>query len=61
MIRLFYIKYNNLKKYTNYLIKNNIKHSDTFIKTENDLSSIWDNPYYWRQKQAYEELIKEIK
>ncbi|RUO85803.1 hypothetical protein D9R21_06675 [Spiroplasma endosymbiont of Megaselia nigra] len=49
------------KKYTDFLILNHIKHSDTFIKTENDLSSIWENPYYWRQKQAYEELIKEIK
>ncbi|WDA54878.1 MAG: ParA family protein (plasmid) [Spiroplasma endosymbiont of Drosophila atripex] len=48
------------KKYSNYLVNTNIKHSDTFIKTENDLSSIWDSQYYWRQKQAYEELIKEI-
>ncbi|WP_308150274.1 ParA family protein [Spiroplasma sp. AdecLV25b] len=48
------------KKYNNYLVTTNIKHSDTFIKTENDLSSIWDSQYYWRQKQAYEELIKEI-
>ncbi len=29
------------KKYSNYLVTTNIKHSDTFIKTENDLSSIW--------------------
>ncbi|WJG71452.1 chromosome partitioning protein (plasmid) [Spiroplasma ixodetis Y32] len=42
------------------LSNNIIKNSDTFIKTENDLDSIWTNPYYWRQKQAYEELIAEI-
>lgn len=45
----------------NYLLNNIIKNSDTFIKTENELSSIWTNQHYWRQKQAYEELIKEIK
>ncbi|AXF97283.1 ParA family protein [Spiroplasma phoeniceum] len=44
-----------------FLSENIIKHSDTFIKTENKLNSIWDNNVYWRQKQAYEELIKEIK
>ncbi|RUO86101.1 ParA family protein [Spiroplasma endosymbiont of Megaselia nigra] len=38
-----------------------IKHSENFTTTENDFISIWENPYYWRQKQAYEELIKEIK
>ncbi|MBP1526513.1 MAG: AAA family ATPase [Spiroplasma ixodetis] len=43
-----------------FLSNNIIKNSDIFIKTENDLDSIWDNKYYWRQKQAYEELIKEI-
>jgi len=37
-----------------------ITNSKSFIKTENKLNSIWDNQYYWRQKQAYEELIKEI-
>lgn len=37
-----------------------IKHSDTFKTIENNLSSIWTNTSYWRQKQAYEELIKEI-
>lgn len=42
------------------LSNNIIKNSDIFIKTENDLDSIWDNKYYWRQKQVYEELIKEI-
>ncbi|PQP78694.1 hypothetical protein C6B38_04480 [Spiroplasma sp. ChiS] len=45
----------------NYLLNNIIKNSDTFIKIENELSSIWTNQHYWRQKQAYEELIKEIK
>lgn len=38
-----------------------LKSSETFLTSENDLSSIWDNQHYWRQKQAYEELIKEIK
>ncbi|QED25607.1 AAA family ATPase (plasmid) [Spiroplasma citri] len=38
-----------------------IKHSENFTTSENDFNSIWENPYYWRQKQAYEELIKEIK
>lgn len=44
----------------NYLSKNFINHSRCFVKTENNLNSIWTNPYYWRQKQAYEELIEEI-
>lgn len=52
------INKNNL---TNFIFDTIIKHSDTFIKTENKLNSIWDNNVYWRQKQAYEELIKEIK
>ncbi|WP_158613846.1 ParA family protein [Spiroplasma endosymbiont of Megaselia nigra] len=38
-----------------------IRHSGIFNNSENDFNSIWENPYYWRQKQAYEELIKEIK
>lgn len=44
-----------------HLLSNNIiKNSDIFITTENDLDSIWENKYYWRQKQAYEEIIKEL-
>ncbi|WP_158613896.1 ParA family protein [Spiroplasma endosymbiont of Megaselia nigra] len=38
-----------------------IKSSKSFLSAENELASIWDNQYYWRQKQAYEELIQEIK
>lgn len=37
-----------------------IKHSENFTTSENDFISIWENPYYWRQKKAYEELIAEI-
>ncbi|BET39514.1 hypothetical protein SAP269_21030 [Spiroplasma ixodetis] len=37
-----------------------ITNSKSFIKTENKLNSIWENKHYWRQKNAYEELIKEI-
>ncbi|WP_158613945.1 ParA family protein [Spiroplasma endosymbiont of Megaselia nigra] len=60
----------NINSIRNNLIENNLieniintvfYYSDTFKVVENDLSSIWENPYYWRQKQAYEELIKEIK
>ncbi|WJG71454.1 chromosome partitioning protein (plasmid) [Spiroplasma ixodetis Y32] len=60
----------NIKVIKNNLIENNLieniinivfPYSDTFKVVENDLSSIWDSQYYWRQKQAYEELIKEIK
>ena len=49
------------KEYINLLMKTHIRNSDTCTKTENDWSSIWENPYYWGQKQAYEKLIKEIK
>ncbi|MFJ1522691.1 MAG: hypothetical protein EHU54_04760 [Spiroplasma sp. ald] len=38
-----------------------IKHSENFTTSENEFNSIWENSYFWRQKQAYEELIKEIK
>lgn len=38
-----------------------IKSSKSFLSAENELASIWDSQYYWRQKQVYEELIKEIK
>lgn len=47
-------------KFTKLLAKSIIKHSKSFINTENDLSNIWTNSYYRRQKQAYEELIAEI-
>lgn len=42
------------------LLKSHIKHSDTFAKNTVKLDTIWTNPTYWRQKQAYEELIAEI-
>ncbi|WP_252321068.1 ParA family protein, partial [Spiroplasma endosymbiont of Lariophagus distinguendus] len=48
------------EKLENLVIKSKIKYSDAFKTIENELSSIWTNPYYWRQKQAYEELIKEM-
>ncbi|WP_426606006.1 ParA family protein [Spiroplasma endosymbiont of Glossina fuscipes fuscipes] len=48
-------------KLDNNLLNLWIKHSGIFTNSENDFISIWENPYYWRQKQAYEELIKEIK
>lgn len=51
------INKNNL---SHFIFDTFIKHSDTFIKSENDLGNIWENSYYWRQKQAYEELIAEI-
>ncbi|MFX4057921.1 MAG: hypothetical protein EHV01_006415 [Spiroplasma sp. hy2] len=38
-----------------------IVYSDTYKTIENNFNSIWTNQHYWRQKQAYEELIKEIK
>lgn len=44
-----------------HLLKCEIKHSDTFSKNTVKLDTIWTNSTYWRQKQAYEELIKEIK
>ncbi|MBH8623319.1 MULTISPECIES: ParA family protein [Spiroplasma] len=53
-----WLKNDNL---TQYLLKCEIKHSDTFSKNTVKLDTIWTNPTYWRQKQAYEELIKEIK
>ncbi|RUP71034.1 hypothetical protein D6D54_09375, partial [Spiroplasma poulsonii] len=49
------------EKLNNNLLQSVITNSKSFIKTENKLSNIWENIYYWRQKQAYEELIKEIK
>lgn len=49
------------EKLNNYLLQSVITNSKSFIKTENKFSNIWENIYYWRQKQAYEELIKEIK
>ncbi|UNF62724.1 Mbov_0396 family ICE element transmembrane protein [Spiroplasma poulsonii] len=48
-------------KLDNNLLNLWIKHSGIFTNSENDFISIWENPHYWRQKQAYEELIKEIK
>lgn len=53
-----WLQENNLIKYLTEII---IKNSDSFITTENDLNSIWDNQHYWRQKQAYEAFINEIK
>ncbi|RUO86604.1 ParA family protein [Spiroplasma endosymbiont of Megaselia nigra] len=44
-----------------YISKTEIRHSDIFKTIENKLSNVWENQHYWRQKQAYEELIKEIK
>lgn len=38
-----------------------IQNSKSYVKTENNFESIWTNQHYWRQKQAYEELINEIK
>jgi hypothetical protein len=38
-----------------------IVYSDTYKTIENNFNSIWTNQHYWRQKQAYEEFIKEIK
>ncbi|WP_424527567.1 ParA family protein [Spiroplasma endosymbiont of Glossina fuscipes fuscipes] len=55
---LEWLKNDNL---TQYLLKCEIKHSDTFSKNTVKLDTIWTNPTYWRQKHAYEELIKEIK
>ncbi|MBW3059318.1 ParA family protein [Spiroplasma poulsonii] len=61
---------NNLLDIKNALKENNldinlsrtmIVYSDTYKTIENEFNIIWENPYYWRQKQAYEELIKEIK
>ncbi|PTQ58134.1 ParA family protein [Spiroplasma poulsonii] len=57
----FIIKLIESENMLNSLLNNIIQHSKSFIKSENDLHSIWENQYYWRQKQAYEELIKEIK
>ncbi|WP_158613907.1 ParA family protein [Spiroplasma endosymbiont of Megaselia nigra] len=55
---LEWLKNDNLLKY---LLKFEIKHSDTFSKNTVKLDTIWTNSTYWRQKKAYEELIKEIK
>lgn len=56
---LEWLKNDNL---TQYLLKCEIKHSDTFSQNTVKLNTIWTtNPTYWRQKQAYEDLIKEIK
>ncbi|RUO86073.1 P-loop NTPase family protein [Spiroplasma endosymbiont of Megaselia nigra] len=49
------------KGFLNYCSKIILKSSETFLTSENELASILDSQYYWRQKQAYEELIKEIK
>ncbi|WP_338956369.1 ParA family protein [Spiroplasma endosymbiont of Polydrusus cervinus] len=49
------------KGFLNYCFKIILKSSETFLTNENELASNWDSKYYWRQKQAYEELIKEIK
>lgn len=50
----------NKNKLSHFIFDTFIKHSDTFIKSENDLGNIWDSQHYWRQKNAYEKLIKEI-
>ncbi|BDT03489.1 hypothetical protein SHM_11350 [Spiroplasma ixodetis] len=42
------------------MLNTKLKKSEIFKAVENKLCSIWENPYYWRQKQAYEELIAEI-
>lgn len=42
------------------MLNTKLKESEIFKAVENKLCSIWENPHYWRQKQAYEELIKEI-
>jgi len=38
------------------LLNTVIKHSQSFTTSKNDFISIWENPYYWQQKLAYEEL-----
>ncbi|WP_215827018.1 ParA family protein [Spiroplasma endosymbiont of 'Nebria riversi'] len=48
------------EKLNSNLLQSVTTNSKSFIKTENKLNSIWENKYYWRQKQAYEEIIKEI-
>ncbi|WP_215825417.1 ParA family protein [Spiroplasma endosymbiont of 'Nebria riversi'] len=48
------------EKLNSNLLQSIITNSKSFIKTENKLNSIWENKHYWRQKKAYEELIKEI-
>nr|CAI94243.1 SOJ-like transmembrane protein [Spiroplasma citri] len=53
-----WLKNENFEKNVSDII---IKKSEIFPRTENSFISIWDNNVYWRQKQAYEELIKEIK
>lgn len=55
------LKWVSEKKLNIKLLETFIQHSKSYVKTENELSSIWTNQHYWRQKQAYEELIKEIK
>nr|WP_281268880.1 ParA family protein [Spiroplasma phoeniceum] len=55
---LEWLKNDNLNQY---LLKCEIKNSNTFSKNTVKLDTIWTNPTYWRKKQAYEELIKEIK
>ncbi|WP_186823500.1 ParA family protein [Spiroplasma phoeniceum] len=49
------------KKLNSKLLETFIQHSKSYVKSENELNIIWTNQHYWRQKQAYEELIKEIK
>lgn len=55
-IKTWLNKYN----FSNLLSHVEIKTSEIFTTSNNNFISIWENPYYWRQKQAYEELIAEI-
>ncbi|QIA69947.1 AAA family ATPase (plasmid) [Spiroplasma citri] len=55
------LKWISDKKLNSKLLETFIQHSKSYVKSENELNSIWTNQHYWRQKQAYEELIKEIK
>ncbi|AXF97297.1 ParA family protein [Spiroplasma phoeniceum] len=55
------MKWLNKYNFSKLLSNVEIKTSEIFTTSNNDFISIWENPYYWRQKQAYEELIKEIK
>ncbi|MBP1525017.1 MAG: ParA family protein [Spiroplasma ixodetis] len=50
----------NKYDFSNLLSHVEIKTSEIFTTSNNNFISIWENPYYWRQKQAYEELIAEI-
>jgi len=55
------MKWLNKYDFSKLLSNVEIKTSEVFTTSNNDFISIWENPYYWRQKQAYKELIKEIK